>query len=137
MPPPAFSFDGIVTWMINPNHFYIRLRSDEEQKCRMEYLLNGYLESDELEKPELYLKPDLIHEAEFGDVLEYSNFSRRCSEELDLHLANDEEIEENDVEPMLKTVRSILLFQPDKHKQRCANSRTKKPKIEFQFDKFF
>ena len=116
MPPPAFSFDGIVTWIINPNHFYIRLRSDEEQKCRMEYFLNGYLESDELEKPELDLKPNLIHEAGFGDVLEYSNFSRRCPEELDLHLANDEEIEENDVEPMLKTVRSILLFQPDKHK---------------------
>ena len=116
MPPPAFSFDGIVTWIINPNHFYIRLRSDEEQKCRMEYLLNSYLESDKLEKPELYLKPDLIHEAGLWDVLEYSNFSRRCSEELDLHLANDEEIEENDVEPMLKTVRSMLLFQPDKHK---------------------
>ena len=108
MPPPAFSFDGIVTWIINPNHFYIRLRSDEEQKCRMEYLLNGYLESDELGKPELYLKPDLIHEAGFGDVLEYSNFSRRCSEELDLHLANDEEIEENDVEPMLKTGDFVL-----------------------------
>ena len=74
----------------------------------MEYLLNGYLENGDLKKPELHLPCDLPHHPGFGDLLEYSHTSKRYPEESHFNLANDEEIEENDVEPMLKTVRIIF-----------------------------
>ena len=98
---PAFSFDGTVTWIVNPNHFYIRLKSEEERKCNVEYLINGLVKNNELKRPQSSLKLELPA-FNVGD-LDCGKTPEADPEQSFLSIDNDEEIEKtDDVEPLLK-----------------------------------
>ena len=64
---PLFSFDGIVTWIVNPNHFYIQLSTDTDRKCNIEYLIRNLVKNNELKNPGFDLQLDLPY-SEFDDT---------------------------------------------------------------------
>ena len=93
---PLFSFDGIVTWIVNPNHFYIQLSTDTDRKCNIEYVIRNLVKNNELKNPGFDLQLDLP-----------------CSEFDGNHdfidpWANDDENEEADVEPLLDKVIFLM-----------------------------
>ena len=106
---PAFSFDGTVTWIVNPNHFYIRLKSDEERKCNVEYLINGFVKNNELRRPKSSLKLELPA-SNIGDTLDFGETLEADLEQFFLNTPHDEDFEETDVEPLLKKALWTLLL---------------------------
>lgn len=89
-----FSFDGIVTWIVNPNHFYIQLSTDTDRKCNVEYLIRNLVKNNELENPGFDLQLDLPY-SEFDD-------NQDCVQSPFIDpWANDDDNEEADVEPLL------------------------------------
>ena len=94
---PSFSYDGTVTCVVNPNHFYIRLVSEEERRCNVEYIING-LKKNELKQPKLGIKLDLP-DADIGDILQFDEAFR--PEQFFPYNVSDEDVDETDVEPIL------------------------------------
>ena len=95
---PLFSFDGIVTWIVNPNHFYIQLSTDTDRKCNVEYVIRNLVKNNELKNPGFDLQLDLP----------CSEFDGNQDCVID-PWANDDENEEADVEPLLDKVIFFLL----------------------------
>ena len=98
-----FSFDGIVTWIVNPNHFYIQLSTDTDRKCNVEYLIRNLVKNNELENPGFDLQLDLPY-SEFDD-------NQDCVQSPFIDpWANDDDNEEADVEPLLDKVKMYFLW---------------------------
>ena len=101
---PLFSFDGIVTWIVNPNHFYIQLSTDTDRKCNVEYVIRNLVKNNELENPGFDLQLDLPY-SEFDDT------NQDCSQSpFTDPWANDDDNEEADVEPLLDKVKMYFLL---------------------------
>lgn len=55
-----FTYDGFVTWIQNPSHFYVRIVSDNEKYCNIEQIIEILIQEKKLKTPEYTTNPEEI-----------------------------------------------------------------------------